>query len=263
MEERLRDERIVELEREELLVLESRARGLVGLDVVLRDPEVDALVEDARGFLVRQRDDAAHEVAARHLVRAERDELIEQQHREAALLLLRFGRTGRYDRGDARGCRDADRCGAGAPAAAAARPAGAAEAWRLFLAGLGVVGAQDAGARPPRFRDEVLEEEDPVAEVGGVAQLVRESLVPGDEVDRLVLVLQRFAERVQIAVTRDDEPDVDVRTVLVEELHRAGDEHGVGAALQEPAAHALRDGHRLHAGELEGHEQGLVLRDHL
>src|SRR5207244_13071389 len=102
---------------------------------------------------------------------------------------------------------------AGARAAAATRAAGAADAWRLFLAGLGVVRAQDAGASPPRFRDEVLEEEDPVAKVRRVAQLVREGLVPGDEVDRLVLVLQRFAERVQGAVARDDEPDVDVRTV--------------------------------------------------
>src|SRR5207244_6291016 len=127
---------------EQLLVLESRARGLVGLDVVLRDPEVDALVEDARGFLVGERHDAAHEVATRHLVRAERDELIEQQHREATLLLLRFGRAGRHDRGDARGRRDADRrAGAGAPAAAATRAAGAAGAWRPFLSRLTVVGA--------------------------------------------------------------------------------------------------------------------------
>src|SRR5207249_9959155 len=85
MEQRLRDERVTELEREELLVLEPRARRLVGLDVVLRDAEVDALVEHARGFLVRERDDAPHEVASRHLIRAKRDELIEQQHREAAL----------------------------------------------------------------------------------------------------------------------------------------------------------------------------------
>jgi len=79
----------------------------------------------------------------------------------------------------------------------------------------------------------------------------------------LSLVLQRFAERVQVAVTRDDEPDIDVRTLLVEELHRAGDEDRVRAALQQPAAHALGDRDRLHAGELERHEEGLVLRDDL
>jgi len=37
----------------------------------------------------------------------------------------------------------------------------------------------------------------------------------------------------------------------------------VRAALEEPAAHPLGDCEWLHAGELEGHEQGLVLRDNL
>ena len=260
MEHRLRDEGVPELEREQLLVLEARARGLLGPDVVLRDAEVEALVQHARGFLVREGHDASDEVATRHVVRTKRDELVEQQHDEASLLLLRFGRGRGHHRRDAgrgRGAR-----GRAAPAAAATRAARARPLW-LFLAGLGVVGAQDAGAGPPRFRDEVLEEEDAIAEVGRVAQLIREGLVAGDEVDLLVLVLEGLAEGVQVAIARDDEPDVDVGPVLVQELHRAGDEDGVRPALQEPAAHALGHRDRLHAGELEGHEQGLVLRHDL
>ena len=70
VEEGLRDERVAELEREKLLVLEARARGLLGAHVMLCDTEVDPLVEHARRFLVRQRDDAPDEVAARHLVRS-------------------------------------------------------------------------------------------------------------------------------------------------------------------------------------------------
>src|SRR5206468_10132651 len=66
-------------------------------------------------------------------------------------------------------------------------------------------------------------------------------------------------ERVEVAVARDDEPDLDVRLVLVEELHRARDEHRVRSAFEEPAAHALRDGDRLDAGELERHEERVVL----
>ncbi|HAL25375.1 MAG TPA: hypothetical protein DCP25_01340 [Chloroflexi bacterium] len=90
MEQRLGHERVTELEREQLLVLEPGAGGLLGVDVVLCDAEVDPLVEDAGCFLVRERYDASHEVAARHLIGAERDQLIEQQDRKTPLLLLGF-----------------------------------------------------------------------------------------------------------------------------------------------------------------------------
>src|SRR5205814_9804003 len=75
----------------------------------------------------------------------------------------------------------------------------------------------------------------------------------------LVLILQRLAQRVEVAVARDDEPDIEVGPVLVEQLHGAGDEHRIRAAFQDPSAHALRDRHRLDAGELESHEQRVVL----
>ena len=128
----------------------------------------------------------------------------------------------------------------------------------LFFAELRVVGAK-AAARPARLGYEVLEQEDVVAQVRRFTELVGEREIAGDEVDLLVLVFQRLAEGVQIAVAGDDEPDLDVRAVLVQELHRARDEDGVGPALEQPAAHALRHGDRLHAGELERHEQRLVL----
>ncbi len=79
----------------------------------------------------------------------------------------------------------------------------------------------------------------------------------------LVLVLQRLAQGIEVAVTRDDEPGIEVRAVLVEELEGPRDEDGVGSPLEEASAHPLRDGDRLDAGELERHEERLVLRGDL
>ena len=190
-----------------------------------------------------------------------RDELIQEQDGEPALLLLRFGRArghdGRDDRWRAHGAAAAAAASTATRAHGAAREDGLVGTTLLFTE-LRVVGAQ-AAARPARLGYEVFEQEDVVAQVRRLAELVGEREIARDEVDLLVLVLERLAQSVQIAVAGDDEPDLDVRAILVEELHRAGDEDGVGPALQEPAAHALGDGDRLHAGELERHEQRLVL----
>src|SRR5256885_395009 len=129
----------------------------------------------------------------------------------------------------------------------------------LWLVDLRVIRAEGR-ASPARLRDQILEEEDVVAKVGRVAELVRERLVAGNEVDVLVLVLDRLAERIEIAVPRDDEPVVDVLAVLVEQLEGPRDKYGVGTPLEQSAAHALRDGDGLHARELEGHEERVVLR---
>ena len=129
----------------------------------------------------------------------------------------------------------------------------------MRLVHLGVVGSERR-AGPPRLRDQILQEEDVVAQVRRVAELVGERLVAGDQVDVFVLVLDGFAERVEIAIAGDDEPDLEVLPVLVQELQRAGDEDGVGPAFEEPAAHALGDRDRFHSGELEGHEERVVLR---
>src|SRR5687767_12236836 len=189
------------------------------------------------------------------------DELIQQQDGEPALLLFGFGRAGRHDGRDdrwrARGAATTATASTAARARGAAREDGLVWTTLLF-AELRVVGAKPA-ARPARLGYEVFEQEHIVAQVRGLAELVREREIARDEVDLFVLVLQRLAQRVQIAVARDDEPDLDVGPILVQELHRAGDEDRVGPALQEPAAHALGNGDRLHAGELERHEQRLVL----
>src|SRR6266550_2957713 len=103
---------------------------------------------------------------------------------------------------------------------------------RLRLVDLRVIRAEGR-ASPARLRDQVLEEEDVVAKVGRVAQLVRERLVAGNEVDVLVLVLDRLAKRIEIAVPRDDEPVVDVLAVLVEELERPRDEDRVRTPLEQ------------------------------
>ena len=129
---------------------------------------------------------------------------------------------------------------------------------RLWLVDLRVIRAEGR-ASPARLRDQVFEEEDVVAKVRRITQLVRERLVAGDEIDVFVLVLDRLAERVEVAVSRDDEPVVDVLAVLVEELQRSGDQDRVGTALEQSAAHALRDGDGLHARELEGHKERVVL----
>src|SRR5207245_8534655 len=70
---------------------------------------------------------------------------------------------------------------------------------RLRLVHLGVVGSERR-AGPPRLRDQILQEEDVVAQVRRVAELVGERLVAGDQVDVFVLVLDRLAESVQVAV---------------------------------------------------------------
>ena len=182
----------------------------------------------------------------------ERDELIEEQDREAALLLFGLRRGRGHHRGHVRLRPDGPPADEG-PARAAQRLGR-----HQWLVGLGVVRAEP-WPRPARLRDEVFEQEDVVAKIWRVAELVRERPIAGDEVDVLVLVLDRLAKSVQIAVARDDEPDIEVGLVLVEELERSRDEDRVAATLEDPAAHALRDRDRLHAGELEGHEQGLVL----
>ena len=183
----------------------------------------------------------------------ERDELVEEQDRESALLLFRLGRRGRHDRRNVwLGARmDAD---GAAPLRRAARRLG-----EDGLVHLRVVGPQSR-AGPARLRDEIFQEEDVIAQIRRVAELVRERLVAGDQIDLLVLVLDGLAERVEIAITRDDEPDLDVLPVLVQELQRTGDEDRVRPTLEEAAAHALGDRDRLHPGELEGHEERLVLR---
>ena len=123
---------------------------------------------------------------------------------------------------------------------------------------LRVVGAQTT-AGPARLGDEVFQQEDVVAQMRRLAQLVREREIARDEIHLLVLVLQRLAEGVQVPVTGDDEPHLDLGPVLVEQLHRARDEDRVGPAFEQPAAHTLRHRDRLDAGELERHEQRLVL----
>src|SRR2546428_137292 len=254
VEERLGDERRRHVRREQLLCLGAGSPLGLREDRSLFDARVDTLLEDARGLLLRERNDRVDEVRARHGPGVERHELIEEEHREAALLLLRLGRGRRDHRGDVR-----------LRAAGADSRAHAARAPLLDgrLVGLRVVGAQPAGTRPARLGDEVLEQVDAVAEVWRVAELVRDWLVARDEVDLLVLVLDRFADCVEVAVAGHDEPDLEVRPLLVQELEGARDEDGVRPSLEEPAAHALRDRDGFHPGELEGHKEGLVLRGDL
>src|SRR5947207_15363171 len=163
-------------------------------------------------------------------------ELVEEEHGKTALLLVGFRRRRRNDGRDVR-------LGPRSDGKAAASLRGAPErlGGRLRLVDLRVICAERR-ASPARLRDQVLEQEDVVAKVGRVAQLVRERLVAGNEVDVLVLVLDRLAERIEVAVPRDDEPVVDVLAVLVQELEGTRDEYGIGTPLEQSAAHALRDG---------------------
>src|SRR5207302_1223017 len=128
----------------------------LGEDRPLVDAGVDALLQDARRFLLRERDHASDEIAARHGAGMEGHELIEQQHRETPLLLVGFWRGGRNDgwnmwlgshpRGYTTG--------------PLRRPPRELRG-RLWLVHLRVVGPQ-RGTRPARLRDEVLEDEDRV-----------------------------------------------------------------------------------------------------
>src|SRR5207247_11480224 len=171
-------------------------------------------------------------------------ELIEEKDGETPLLLVGL-RRGR--RNDGRNVRLGPR--ARGKAASPLRRAPKSFRGRLRLVDLRVVRAEGR-ASPARLRDEVLEEEDVVAKVGRVTQLVRERLVAGDEIDVFVLVLDRLTERVEVSIPRDDEPVVDVLSVLVKELQRPRNQDRVGTALEQSAAHALRDGDGLHAREL-------------
>ena len=228
--------------------------------MVLLDRRVDPLLEDAGRLGLGERHDGADEVAARHRRGVGRDELVDQQDREPPLLLLGFRRSGRHDgRHDRRRRACAAASSTSASAAPSACPGGRGLFGApLFLAVLRVVDAQ-AAAGPARLRDEVLEQEDVVAQMWRLAELVGERQIARDEIDLLVLVLERLAQGVQIAVAGHDEPDLNVRPILVQELHRASDEDRVGPAFEQPAAHALGHRDRLDAGELERHEQGLVL----
>src|SRR5438094_900194 len=139
----------------------------LGEDRPLVDAGVDALLQDARRFLLGERDHARDEIAARHGAGMEGHELIEQQHRETPLLLVGFWRGGRNDgwnmwlgshpRGYTTG--------------PLRRPPRELRG-RLWLVHLRVVGPQ-RGTCPARLGDEVLEQEDVVAQVRRVAQLVR------------------------------------------------------------------------------------------
>lgn len=180
-------------------------------------------------------------------------QLIEEQHSEAPLLFVRLRRSRRNHGWNVRLGPRTD----GKTTASLRRPAQRLRG-RLWLVDLGVVGPQ-RGARPARLRDQVLEKEHVVAQVRRVPQLVRERLIAGDEVDVFVLVLDRLAERVEVAVARDDEPVGDVLALLVEELQRSRYQDRVGPTFEDPAAHALRHGDGFHSRELERHEECVVL----
>jgi hypothetical protein len=256
MEDRFGHERRRHVRRQQLLGLRSGAAFQFREYGALLDAGVDALLEDARRFFLRERHDAGDEVAAGHRPGMERDELIEEQHGEAALLLLGFRGRGWDDRGDV---------GFG-PRAHAREPA-ARPPLRLGdgdrrLVDLRVVGAQSA-AGPPGLGNQILKQKYVVAQVRRVTQLVRERAIAGDEVDVLVFVLDGFAEGVEVAVTRDDEPHLEVGPFLVQQLQGACDEDRIASALEEAAAHALGDRDGLHSGEFERHEQRVVLRGDL
>ena len=98
VEERLGHERRRHVRGQHLLGLRPGATLELREDRALVDARVDPLLEHAGGFLLGERHDARDEVAARHRSRVERDELVEEQDRQAALFLFRFGRGGRHHR---------------------------------------------------------------------------------------------------------------------------------------------------------------------
>ena len=88
MEERLSDERRGHIRREHLLGLRASASLELRDDGALLDPGVEALLEDARCFLLRKRDHARDEVAARHRAGMQSHELVEEEDGETPLLLI-------------------------------------------------------------------------------------------------------------------------------------------------------------------------------
>ena len=168
VEDCFRDERRGHVRSEHLLGLRAGASFELREDGALIDARVDALLEDARCFLLRQRNHARDEVAARHRAGVQRHELVEEEHGKSPLLLVRLRRR-RWD--DGRDMWFSPPAHAHAPAPL--RRASWALGRKRRLVHLRVVGPE-RGAGPARLRDQVFEEEDVVAQVGRVAQLVGE-----------------------------------------------------------------------------------------